>query len=90
MVEQIVLNEQFPRSVIYSVSQLHRYFGRLKNNRGNNIAFDHLDLLINKLKGRVRFSTAVSIMNEGLHQYLYQTRAELVEIGNTLNKNYFA
>ena len=89
VVEQIVLSEQFPRSVIYSVNQLHRYFERLQNDR-SNVAFDHLNFFIGKLKSRIKFSTSNSIMNEGLHQYLYETRGSLVEIGNTLNQNYFA
>ncbi len=89
VVEQIVLSEDFPRSVIYSVNQLHRYFERLRGDR-NNAAFDHLNFIIGKLKSRIKFSTPVSIMHEGLHQYLYETRAGLVEIGNTLTKNYFS
>ncbi|MCP9752191.1 alpha-E domain-containing protein [Ferruginibacter sp. HRS2-29] len=89
VVEQIVLGEDFPRSVIYSISQLHRYFERLRSDRSND-AYDQLNFVIGKLKSRVKFSTSNSIMHEGLHQYLYETRAGLVEIGNTLNKNYFA
>jgi uncharacterized alpha-E superfamily protein len=89
VVEQIVLSEDFPRSVIYSITQLHRYFERLRSDRSND-TFDHLNFVIGKLKSRVKFSTSNSIMHEGLHEYLYETRSGLVEIGNTLNKNYFA
>lgn len=89
VVEQIVLSEQFPRSVIYSVNQLHRYFERLRSDRSNN-AFDHLNFIIGKLKSRIKFSTSSSIMHEGLHPYLSETRTGLTEIANILNKNYFA
>jgi len=89
IVEQIVLNEQFPRSVVYSINQLHRYFQRLKSER-NSSAFDELNFMIGKLKSRIQFSTPDSIIAEGLHKYLYDTRACFFEIGNTLNQSYFA
>jgi uncharacterized alpha-E superfamily protein len=89
VVEQIVLNSQFPRSVVYSINQLHRYYERLKSDN-SNAAFDNLNFVIGKLKSRIKFSTSYSIMSEGLHQYLFETRASLVEIGTILNKNYFA
>ncbi|MFZ4059359.1 MAG: alpha-E domain-containing protein [Ferruginibacter sp.] len=89
VVEQIVLNDQFPRSVLYSINRLHRYFERLKNDR-NAAAFNEVDFMIGKIKSRVRFSTSESIFNEGLHNFLLETKSSLHEIGNTLNKNYFA
>lgn len=89
VVEQIVLNESFPRSVLYSVNQLYRYFSRLRSEK-NSAAFETLDFMIGKLKSRTRFSTTEHIMQEGLHQYLYTTRSALFEIGDTLNQHYFA
>ena len=89
IVEQIVLNEQFPRSVVYSMNQLHRYFQRLKTER-NSAAFDELNFMIGKLKSRIQFSTPDAIMAEGLHQYLKETRSSFFEIGNKLNQSYFA
>ncbi|MEO7536525.1 MAG: alpha-E domain-containing protein, partial [Ferruginibacter sp.] len=89
VVEQIVLNEQFPRSVIYSINQLHRYFERLKQER-NAAAFNQIDFMIGKIKSKIKFSTSDSIVFEGLHHYLNDTKKSLFEIGNTLNHNYFA
>jgi uncharacterized alpha-E superfamily protein len=89
VVEQIVLNEQFPRSVYYSIQQLHRYFGRLKKD-DNNPAFNDLDFLIGKFSSRIRFTTVQSIVNEGLHPFLKETRKNLIEIGDSLNRHYFA
>jgi uncharacterized alpha-E superfamily protein len=89
VVEQIVLNEQFPRSVIYSINQLHRYFERLKHER-NTEAFSQVDFMIGKVKSKIKFSTPDSIVFEGLHHFLNETKKSLFEIGNTLNQNYFA
>jgi uncharacterized alpha-E superfamily protein len=89
VVEQIVLNEQFPRSVIYSINQLHRYFERLKQER-NASAFNQIDFMIGKVKSKIKFSTSDSIVFEGLHHYLNDTKKSLFEIGSALNHNYFA
>jgi uncharacterized alpha-E superfamily protein len=89
VLEQIVLNDQFPRSVIYSINRLHRYFERLKNER-NAAQFTEVDFLIGKVKSKVRFSTPASIASEGLHHFLSDTKNALYEIGDMLNRNYFA
>ncbi|MBC7511311.1 MAG: alpha-E domain-containing protein, partial [Ferruginibacter sp.] len=57
---QVVLNEQFPRSVLYSITRLDRYFGRLKNER-NTADFNQIDFMIGKLKSKVKFSTPDAI-----------------------------
>jgi uncharacterized alpha-E superfamily protein len=89
VVEQIMLNEQFPRSVVYSINQLHRYFERLKGNP-NKIDFNHIDFMIGKFKSRIKFSTPNSIIQEGLHHFLNETKTGLYEIGTSISHNYFA
>ncbi|MBI3882883.1 MAG: alpha-E domain-containing protein [Sphingobacteriales bacterium] len=88
VVEQIMLNEQFPRSVVYSINQLHRYFERLKSER-NKADFNQIDFMIGKFKSRIKFSTPNSIIQEGLHHFLNETKTGLFEIGTTLSHNYF-
>jgi uncharacterized alpha-E superfamily protein len=54
VVEQIVLNEDFPRSIMYSLNQLHRYFQRVKSE--NNIeAYHKVDFMIGKIKSKVKY-----------------------------------
>jgi len=89
VVGQVVLNDQFPRSVVYSINRLHRYFERLKNERNLN-DFNHIDFMIGKMKSKVRFSTPESLIQEGLHLFLTETKNSLFQIGNSLNQNYFA
>ena len=89
VVGQIVLSEQFPRSVVYCINQMHRYFERLKGER-NTPGFNQIDFMIGKFKSRIKFSTTDSIIQEGLHSFLHQTKSGLLEIGNTLNHTYFA
>ena len=89
VVEQVVLNKNFPRSVIYSISQLERYFGRLKSERHAE-SYSKIEFLIGRLKSKVNYSTVDTILQQGLHEYLDEVRKELYEIGIALNQNYFA
>jgi|SRR5579871_744977 len=89
VVEQIVLNVDFPRSILYSINQLQRYFERFKTEK-NVEGYQKIDFLIGKLKSKVKYSTVDSILNEGLHTYLSGIKESLYEIGNVLNQNYFA
>lgn len=88
VMEQIILNENFPRSVIYSVRHLHNYFSRLQNN-SNSYGFNEIDFIIGKLESKIKFSTPDTIIYEGLHHFLTETKTSLYEIGSTLSKNYF-
>jgi uncharacterized alpha-E superfamily protein len=89
VVEQIVLNEDFPRLIMYSLNQLHRYFQRVKSE--NNIeAYHKVDFMIGKIKSKVKYSTVETIMKQGLHLYLKTVKEELSEVGTALNQHYFA
>lgn len=89
VVEQVVLKDEFPRSVIHCTERLHRYFKRLKTN-GNEAAFEEIEFMIGKLNNRIKYSTVDSITSEGLHQFLQHTRESLFDIGDSLSKKYFA
>lgn len=89
VVEQTVLNDDFPRSILYSVGRLDIYFQRLKSER-NQEAFRKIDFMIGRIRSKVRYSTVESIMAQGLHAYLNGIKEDLYEVGNALNQNYFA
>ncbi len=89
VLEQVALNNDFPRSVIYSVNNIHRYFDRLKND-SNVDTFREMSFQIGRLQSRIKYSSVRSIRAEGLHLFLTQTRNELHGIGNSLNEYYFA
>jgi uncharacterized alpha-E superfamily protein len=89
VVEQIVLNRDFPRSILYSVSRLQLHFERLKSDR-NKEAYQKIDFMIGKIHSKVRYSTVDSILELGLHAYLIGIKEDLSEVGNALNQHYFA
>jgi len=89
ILEQVVLNTDFPRSVIYSVNNIQRYFDRLKN-ESNLEDFREMSFQIGRLQSRIKYSSVKSIEDGGLSQFLKQIRSDLYGIGNALNEHYFA
>jgi len=88
VLEQVVLNDDFPRSVIYSVNNIQKYFERLKNDR-NMDDFREMSFQIGRLQSRIKYSSVKSIREDGLHTFLAQIRRELYGIANNLNEYYF-
>jgi len=89
ILEQVVLNNDFPRSVIYSVNNIQRYFERLKNDSTVE-DFREMSFQIGRLESRIKYSSVKSIEQDGLHTFLTQIRSGLYGIGNALNEHYFA
>jgi uncharacterized alpha-E superfamily protein len=89
IIDQILFDVNFPRSVLYSVSQLQRYFERLKNER-NLASFETIHFMIGRLCSKVQFSNVQLVSEVGLHTYLKQLKQELNEVGKILTQLYFA
>jgi uncharacterized alpha-E superfamily protein len=89
VVDQVLFNVDFPRSVLYSLNQLHRYFQRLKEDR-NTEGFARVDFVIGKVRSKVQYSDVKSVTRAGLHNYLKEINQDFYEIGSALNQSYFA
>ena len=89
IVDQIVFDTNFPRSVLYSVNELKHYFSRLKNDR-NIESFDKINFMIGRLCSKVQFSNVQMVSEVGLHTYLEELKKDLNEVGKVLTQLYFA
>jgi uncharacterized alpha-E superfamily protein len=89
VVEQVVLNHSFPRSIIYSLTRLQRYFDKLKR-EGDAISYQQLDFMVGKLLSKVRYSTPETIIQQNMHQFLSEIKNDLYAIAKALNQYYFA
>lgn len=89
VVEQVVLNNYFPRSVSYSVSRLHIYFKKLKSEK-NADGLNQIDFLIGKLASKVQYSTPEAIFQQNLHNYLNDIITEFNNIGTALDEKVFS
>jgi uncharacterized alpha-E superfamily protein len=88
ILQQVLYNERFPHSILYSLRQLLRYFERLEN---ESIAenFKHLEFLIGKAMNNVRYSTINIQDSEHLKNLLSNIRKDLFDISIAFNKLYF-
>ncbi|WP_276374719.1 alpha-E domain-containing protein [Chryseolinea sp. H1M3-3] len=89
IIDQVLFNVDFPRSVLYSLNQLQRYFQRLQSDQ-NTEGFNKVDFMIGKLRSKLQYSDVQSISQAGLHSYLASINAEISGIGSNLNRYYFA
>jgi uncharacterized alpha-E superfamily protein len=89
VIEQLVLNSDFPRSLMHSVSHLHTNFNRLQLQQGPTGSHE-LERRMGKLSSDVQYSTARQIMNTGLHVFLTDVKKQLHGIADLLNQKYFA
>uniref|UniRef100_UPI00262CE6C5 alpha-E domain-containing protein n=1 Tax=uncultured Mucilaginibacter sp. TaxID=797541 RepID=UPI00262CE6C5 len=89
IIDQIIWNENFPRSILYSIVRLQRSFEKLEIDHQLE-SFKRLKFLIGKLKSRVQFSDIQTLEAEGLQNYLQDIKNGLLEIGTAFNHYYFA
>lgn len=89
IVDQVLFNMSFPRSLLYAVTLLQRYFERLKES-SNEEHYTNILFTIGRLHSKVRYSTVQSISQAGLHNYLKDIRGDLSTISQMLNQKYFA
>jgi len=89
IIELVMLNNDFPRSALYSMNNIERYFSRLKSE--SNIAdYNNLSFKIGRLKSMITYSSVNTMAEDQLHLYLTEIKTELFGIGNLLNEYYFA
>ncbi len=89
ILDQIIWNQNFTRSILYSVIRLQRSFEKLDIDQQLE-SYQKIKFMIGKLKSRVQFSDMQTLETEGLHQYLQGIKNELFEIGTAFNHYYFA
>jgi uncharacterized alpha-E superfamily protein len=88
IIHQIVWNEHFPRSIVYSVKRLKQSFETLKTDRTSE-AYKSLSYMIGKLESHIRYSDIKDLEEKGVREYLNHIKSELMAIGNALNHYYF-
>ncbi len=87
ILEQVVLNVDFPRSIIYSINNISRHFEKLKS---DNYINDNRELsfMLGRLQSRIKFSSVKSISMEGLN-FLTAIKNDLYHVGNSFHGTYF-
>ena len=89
VIDQILFNVNFPRSLSYSLSLLQRNFDRLQSS-SNEEAFLKIQREIGKLYSKVKYSNVNTTLEIGLHDYLQEIHKDIQGIAKSLNQLYFA
>jgi uncharacterized alpha-E superfamily protein len=89
IIDQMIFNTNFPRSVLYSLNALQRYFDRLENDL-NTEGYRTINFRIGKLRSKIQYSNLQHVSEVGLHNFLTSLNQDLQDIGNALNQYYFA
>ena len=89
VMDQVLFNETYPRSVIYSVNHLHRYFERLKPNLDPE-SYDKINFMIGKLRSTIQYSTVDTVLETGLKDFLKKVHDDLFQVGSSLGQHYLA
>ena len=84
----IAINENFPRSIRYSVNKLYTHIERL--NSFNQLNDKELLFHVGKLKNTLQYTTIDSIKKIGLQQFLEEIKFGLSDISLNVNKIYFS
>ena len=87
IIEMIVVNESFPRSIIYSVNKLQVHIKRL--NEFNKINNKDLIFTVGKLKNSLKYTTIQSIKSQGIDVFLKEIKIALNQISVNINRTYF-
>ena len=89
IIDQVLFNVDFPRSVLYSLNRVQRSFQRLQTDQ-NTEGFSKIDFMIGKLRSKLQYSDVQSVSHTGLHHYLTSINTDISNIGSMLNHYYFA
>ncbi len=87
VIHQVLYNDEFPHSLLYSMTRINRYFERLKE-ESTPENYTKLEFLIGRTYNNIKYSNVIKD-SEALKKFLIQTRTELFEIASLFTKFYF-
>ncbi len=88
VVEFLVMNKYFPRSIYYCIKEaescLHHISGNSEGGFNNSA-----ERAIGELRSKLEFGDVGEIIAYGLHEYLDELQIKINSISNCINSNYF-
>ncbi len=87
--ELLLLSDEFPRSVRFSVRHLNQSLRRISGVRDGKFC-NHAEKLAGRLLARLQFSTADDVFATGLHTYIDEVQSELNAVGSALFDAYIS
>ena len=89
VLEHVIFNRNFPRSLIYSLSRVRRYLREVADHTRIE-ENTKLEKLLGKICSKVEFADIHSVKQEGLPQFLQSLRNDLTDFSKQLTQIYFS
>ena len=88
VVEFLVLNKYFPRSIYYCLKEAEKYLHLISDNNSEGFK-NSAEKSMGELKSRLEFSEINDIISSGLHEYLDTLQLKINHISDLIDSNFF-
>jgi uncharacterized alpha-E superfamily protein len=89
VIDQIIINRNFPRSVYYSLERIKKYLDDIIDDTKIE-GGDALQKMFGRLHSKIRFADLNNLHNPGLQNFLCTTRQDLIEFSKQFSRIYFS
>lgn len=89
VIDHVIFNRDFPRSLIYSLQRVRRYLDEIAADTHMEGSAD-LQKMFGRICSRVEFADMNMIQEMSLPHFLYSLRKDLVDFSNQLTRIYFS
>ncbi len=88
VVEFLVLNKYFPRSVFFCLREAEQSLFKISGTNGSGFS-NSAEKSMGELRSKLEFDDVSDIITTGLHEYLEHLQVKINFISNQINDNYF-
>ncbi|HEY7469727.1 MAG TPA: alpha-E domain-containing protein [Acidimicrobiia bacterium] len=85
VLEFLLLDQEFPRSVLYCLQHVERLYDQLEGPDEHSSA----ERAIGRVRARAQYCDIEAIVNEGLDEFLEDLQKEIYEVSNEIEEQYF-
>ncbi|MBN8788218.1 MAG: alpha-E domain-containing protein [Terrimonas sp.] len=89
VLHQITFNEDFPHSVIYTLTRIEKYLNDIVQ-ENQSPANNELLRLFRKLSSRIKYMDQTSLNSSNLKSFLDEAQNEMLQFSNQLGQNFFS
>jgi uncharacterized alpha-E superfamily protein len=89
VIDQIIMNKNFPRSVFYSFERIKRYMDDIIEDTKTEGGLE-LQKMFGRLHSKVMFADLNQLHYSSLQEFLFTTRREVVEFSKQFSRIYFS
>ncbi len=88
VIEFLLFDDAFPRSIKYCVEQVYQVFQELENGKIEHYSED-LHELIAKMRHNFKSRSVVDVITEDIHEFLQEFQSNCFQLGRLINKTYY-